>query len=70
MIQLVIFDWDGRLMDSALKITRCIQAAARELEIPQPSYDESKVVIGLGLNEAMQRLFPQIPARGGGADCC
>ena len=61
MIQLVIFDWDGTLMDSALKITRCIQAAARELEIPEPSYDESKVVIGLGLNEAMQRLFPQIP---------
>jgi phosphoglycolate phosphatase len=62
VIQLVIFDWDGTLMDSALKITRCIQASAFDLGLVEPSYDQSKVVIGLGLSEAMQRLFPNVSA--------
>ncbi len=49
-------------MDSALKITRCIQAAARELAIPEPDHHDAKLVIGLGLEEAMQRLFPYVSA--------
>lgn len=58
MIQLAIFDWDGTLMDSALNITRCIQAAARDLSLFAPTHEQAKVVIGLGLEEAMQQLFP------------
>ncbi len=60
MIQLVIFDWDGTLMDSAHKITSCIAAAALDLGLVAPAHDQAKVVIGLGLDEAMKRLFPQI----------
>jgi phosphoglycolate phosphatase len=28
---LIVFDWDGTLMDSTSTIVRCIQAAARDL---------------------------------------
>ena len=60
MFQLIIFDWDGTLMDSTRKITRCIQAAAQEMQLEVPSHDEAKWVIGLGLVEAMQALFPMV----------
>ena len=55
--QALIFDWDGTLMDSVAKIVACTQAAARDLGLVVPEYDEAKQIIGLGLNEAMARLF-------------
>lgn len=58
MYQLVIFDWDGTIMDSALKIATCIQLSAKEVGLTVPSIDEAKSIIGLGLNEAMIQLFP------------
>lgn len=57
MHQLIIFDWDGTLMDSAQKIANCIQAAARDVGLREPSIENAKSIIGLGLYEAMQRLF-------------
>ena len=61
MNQLIIFDWDGTLMDSALKITRCIQSAALAVGLEPPPFDTAKLVIGLGLDEAMRNLFKQSP---------
>lgn len=55
---LIIFDWDGTLMDSEAKIVRCMQAAARDLEIADPGPAAIRHIIGLGLQEAMQALFP------------
>ena len=61
---LIIFDWDGTLMDSEAKIVRCMQAAAVDVGIPDPGTAAIRDIIGLGLNEAMQVLFPeQAPAR-------
>ena len=34
---LIVFDWDGTLMDSTATIVRCIQAAARDLGLPIPN---------------------------------
>ena len=63
MYQLIVFDWDGTLMDSAQKIANCIQASARDLGLPEPSDQQAKSIIGLGLTEAMQHLFDgQSPA--------
>ena len=62
MYQLIIFDWDGTLMDSAAKISNCIRAAAEDVGLPVPSSQEAQQIIGLGLYEAMQRLFPQAGA--------
>lgn len=59
MYQLIIFDWDGTLMDSAQKIANCIKAAAREVGVPEPTDRAAKSIIGLGLLEAMRELFAQ-----------
>lgn len=55
---LIIFDWDGTLMDSEAKIVRCIQCAAQDLGAPDPGPAAIRHIIGLGLQEAMQSLFP------------
>ena len=59
MYQLVIFDWDGTIMDSAMKIASCIQVSAKDVGLPVPTIDEAKNIIGLGLHEAMLTLFPR-----------
>lgn len=60
--KLIIFDWDGTLSDSVARIARCIQLAAQEHQLPQPSFDQAKDIIGLGLREAVSQLFPSIDA--------
>lgn len=57
---LIVFDWDGTLMDSTATIVRCIQSAARDLHLPVPSDSAASHVIGLGLAEAMQAAMPDI----------
>jgi phosphoglycolate phosphatase len=57
---LIVFDWDGTLMDSTSAIVKCIQAAARDLGLPIPRDDDASHVIGLGLHEAMQAVMPNL----------
>jgi len=57
---LIVFDWDGTLMDSTSTIVKCIQAAARDLGLPIPRDEEASHVIGLGLHEAMQAAMPHV----------
>lgn len=57
---LIVFDWDGTLMDSTATIVRCIQAAAKDLGLPVPDQQAASYVIGLGLHEAMQAAMPTI----------
>lgn len=54
---LIVFDWDGTLMDSTATIVKSIQAAARDLGLPIPSREAAAHVIGLGLAEAMQVIL-------------
>lgn len=58
---LVIFDWDGTLMDSLAQIVRSVKHAARDLGVPEPTDAAARDIIGLGLPEAMRVLFPQVP---------
>lgn len=55
--KLVIFDWDGTLMDSQAKIVNCMQLAARDCNIVCPDADEVKQIIGISLVPAIKRLF-------------
>lgn len=55
---LIVFDWDGTLMDSTATIVNCIQAAAKDLGLPVPNREAASYVIGLGLHEAMQVAMP------------
>lgn len=56
--KLVIFDWDGTLMDSVERIVSSMQGAAVEADLPIPSIQAVKDIIGLSLEEAGRRLFP------------
>ncbi|MDH3355529.1 MAG: HAD-IA family hydrolase [Chromatiales bacterium] len=55
---LLVFDWDGTVMDSEAQIVTSLQAAIRDLELPERSDDEAKNIIGLGLREAFETLYP------------
>ena len=57
---LIIFDWDGTLMDSASAIARSIIAACHDLELPAPSEARARHVIGLGLQEALTYAVPAL----------
>ena len=61
-IKLLVFDWDGTLMDSEAQIVACMQAAIDDLALEPRSRDEVKNIIGLGLNEAVASLYPQADA--------
>lgn len=56
--ELIVFDWDGTLMDSEARIVDCIQRAAGDAGIAVPSSQATRDIIGLGLDEAIARLFP------------
>ncbi len=60
---LIVFDWDGTLMDSTATIVQSIQAAARDLGLPVPDNKAASYVIGLGLQEAMQAVMPGLDPR-------
>lgn len=59
---LVIFDWDGTLSDSTGKIVRCVQEAARKVNLPVLPAVEVQQIIGLALEEALHRLYPAVSA--------
>lgn len=55
---LVIFDWDGTLMDSIGKIVTCMQATASELNMAAPCEQSVRDIIGLSMDKALHVLFP------------
>ena len=60
--ELIVFDWDGTLMDSTGAIVASIQAAARDLGIQPPSDERAHHIIGLGLIDALRHALPDLPA--------
>jgi phosphoglycolate phosphatase len=58
---LLVFDWDGTLIDSAGAIVACIQAACRDLALPIPDRSRASHVIGLGLADALSHAIPGLP---------
>lgn len=62
MYSLVIFDWDGTLMDSTPSIVAAIQGACRDLALPVPTDDAAAWVIGLSLHDALHKAVPSLTA--------
>ena len=60
---LLVFDWDGTLMDSEERIVSSVNAAIAELGLPSRSRAAIRDIIGLGLPEAMQALYPGLGAQ-------
>ncbi|MET0116542.1 MAG: HAD-IA family hydrolase [Sedimenticola sp.] len=56
--KLLVFDWDGTLMDSEARIIACMKAAAADLQVEVPDSDSVRNIIGLGLVQAVESLFP------------
>jgi len=56
--ELIIFDWDGTLMDSEVQIITCMQRAAKTCKVRIPTDNEVRHIIGLGLTEAVQAIYP------------
>lgn len=56
----VIFDWDGTLVDSAHHIADSLLHAATQSGLPPREPDEYRNIIGLGIIEALDTLYPGI----------
>jgi phosphoglycolate phosphatase len=61
---LVIFDWDGTLMDSTALIARSLQAACRDVGCSVPTEKEALFVIGLNIADTFQRVVPDLDEAG------
>lgn len=59
--RLIVFDWDGTLVDSTQLIAVSIQAACRDLGLAVPSCERARHVIGLGLDDALRLVAPALP---------
>ena len=59
MFKLIVFDWDGTLMDSEAKIVASARAAITDLSVPPLANERIRNIIGLGLREAVECLFPE-----------
>ena len=58
---LIVFDWDGTVMDSTAVIAGSIQAACRDLHLTIPSDEAARHVIGMGLSQALRHAVPDAP---------
>ncbi len=58
---LIVFDWDGTVMDSTAVIAGSIQAACRDLGLTIPGDEAARHVIGLGLVQALRYAVPNAP---------
>jgi len=56
--KLLVFDWDGTLMDSEARIVACIRAASGDLGLEVLPDSAIRNIIGLGLREAIEALYP------------
>ncbi|MBC3767854.1 HAD family hydrolase [Neptunicella marina] len=61
--QLVIFDWDGTLMNSTPRIVSSLQQAAVRSDLTVPSDDDANNIIGLSLRIGIQRLFESLSSQ-------
>lgn len=58
--ELLIFDWDGTLVDSIGRIVESMHWAADSCELARCSDAQVKGIIGLGLPEAIASLHPEL----------
>ena len=60
--QLLVFDWDGTLMDSQARIVASCQSAIADLNLNERTLAQILGIIGLGLERAFATLFPKASA--------
>ena len=60
--ELIVFDWDGTLMDSTALIAASLQGACRDVGIAVPSDRDARFVIGLNLDDTLKHVAPGLDA--------
>jgi phosphoglycolate phosphatase len=60
--RVIVFDWDGTIIDSHSAIIECMQEASRDLGLPVPERERAGHVIGLGMHDTMKIVAPDLPA--------
>ncbi len=58
--RLIAFDWDGTLVNSIDHIVKSIKYAAKEMSFEELADINVKHIIGLGMNEAIKELYPDV----------
>ena len=59
-MKLLIFDWDGTLMDSGSKIVNCFHRSAIDNGLEPAPEKPIRELIGMSLNQAWMRLYPDL----------
>lgn len=62
LYKLLVFDWDGTLLDSHARIVAAVSDALDQLGLPNRDPERIRDVIGLSLGPAFERLFPGLDA--------
>ncbi len=57
---LLVFDWDGTLLDSEAQIVNCMQSAIGELSLESRTNEQITSIIGLGLEKGVAQLYPKM----------
>ncbi len=58
--EMIVWDWDGTIMNSTPTIVDCMQKACADLELQIPDDALASHVIGLGLNESLKIILPDL----------
>ena len=58
--RVIVFDWDGTIIDSASTIAECIRLAAGDIGLAVPTKEQASHVIGLGLHDALRYAVPDL----------
>lgn len=58
--EVCVFDWDGTLVNSEKHIVDSLSYAARQLGLPNLSYNTKKDIIGLSMHKALETLYPSL----------
>ena len=56
--QLVVFDWDGTVMDSTANIVACMRQSLEDIGVTDVSEEAMRGTIGLGFAETLEHLLP------------
>lgn len=60
--RVIVFDWDGTILDSPAAIAECIQASCGDLGLEVPERSRASHVIGMGMQELMREIAPGLPS--------
>lgn len=58
--RLIVFDWDGTLMDSTRQIVESARASIAQLGLPDRDEEQIRNIIGLGFPQVWQTLYPEL----------